>query len=455
MNKIIMNFIITVLLLSQINTVSAEISEWVQTSQSDFDAGEKVNLDTSSSPGDVLHTKDIDFNRLTIATGWGHTVGLKENGQVVAVGNNQYGQLNVANWRGIKAIAAGDYHTVGLKEDGKVVAVGDGSDGALNVADWRGIKAIATGGFHTVGLKEDGTVVAVGQNGYDQLNVTDWRNIKAIAAGIFHTVGLKEDGTVVAVGWNDNGQLNVADWRNIKAIDAATYRTAGLKDDGTVVMAGNACSAWSDWPTYICYVPLYDSNWSNIKAIVTGGTQTFGLKFNGTVVAIGDNYFGQLNVADWKNITAIASSKDSWNTVGLKDDGTVVATGDNRYGQLNVNDWKNIKQPSLALGNLISSVFDTQSASQFKAISWNATVPLEVGEHAVKFQVATNNDYSTWNFVGPDGTANTYYITSGQNIWQGHNGDRYIRYKLYLTTDNPNFTPTLHDVTIRYGSGNV
>ena len=40
-------------------------------------------------------------------------------------GNNDYGQLNVGSWSSIVQVAAGDDHTVGLKSDGTVVAVGD------------------------------------------------------------------------------------------------------------------------------------------------------------------------------------------------------------------------------------------------------------------------------------------------------------------------------------------
>lgn len=76
----------------------------------------------------------------TIAAGHNHTVGLKEDGTVVAVGANYYGQLNVSGWTNIKAIAGGDYHTVGLKEDGTVVAVGWNGLGQLNVSGWTNIK---------------------------------------------------------------------------------------------------------------------------------------------------------------------------------------------------------------------------------------------------------------------------------------------------------------------------
>ncbi len=96
----------------------------------------------------------------------------------MAIGHNQFGQSNVSGWTNIKAIAAGSYHTLGIKEDGTVVAAGGNWYGQINVSDWTNIKAIAAGMVTTIGLKEDGTVVAVGWNYYGQLNVSDWTNIK-------------------------------------------------------------------------------------------------------------------------------------------------------------------------------------------------------------------------------------------------------------------------------------
>ena len=81
------------------------------------------------------------------------------------------------------AVAAGSFHTVGLKRDGTVVAVGSNMDynfeytGQCDVSEWRDIVAVTAGSYHTVGLKRDGTVVAVGHNSYDQCDVSDWTDI--------------------------------------------------------------------------------------------------------------------------------------------------------------------------------------------------------------------------------------------------------------------------------------
>ena len=154
----------------------------------------------------------------SLAPGDVHTVGLKRDGTVIAVGWNLFDKCDVSGWRDIVAVAAGYDHTVGLKRDGTVVAVGCNWDDRCNVSDWRDIVAVAAGSSHTVGLKRDGTVVAVGsnkeykQNYAGQCDVSGWRDIVAVAAGKFHTVGLKRDGTVVAVGYNEYSQCDVIGW---------------------------------------------------------------------------------------------------------------------------------------------------------------------------------------------------------------------------------------------------
>ena len=73
----------------------------------------------------------------------------------------------------------------------------------------------------------------------------------------------------------------------------------------------------------------------------------------------------------------------------------------------------------------------------------------------VKFQVATNNDGSTWNYVGPNGTSGTYYTVSGTPLSVVHNGDRYLRYRVYQTTADTSYTPNVSDVTITFASSCV
>lgn len=109
-----------------------------------------------------------------------------------------------------------------------------------------------------------------------------------------------------------------------------------------------------------------------------------------------------------------------------------------------------------ASGSLISSTFDTGAASTFEQIEWlPVSQPVDTGADSVRFQIATNNDNATWNFVGPDGTSGSYYTVADQTINALHDGDRYVRYQAYLSTTDTAFTPTVSEVAITYTSGCV
>ena len=58
----------------------------------------------------------------------------------MAAGSNLHDKCNVSDWSNIAAISAGEYHTVGLKSNGTVVAVGRNDVGQCDVSGWRNIK---------------------------------------------------------------------------------------------------------------------------------------------------------------------------------------------------------------------------------------------------------------------------------------------------------------------------
>ena len=269
-------------------------------------------------------------NQPALAGEYDQTVGLCNDGTVVATGLNSEGQYDVDSWSDIVAVAAG-FHTVGLRSDGTVVATGWNYYGQCDVDSWNNIVAVAAGEVHTVGLRSDGTVVATGDNEYGQCDVDSWTDIVAVAAGAYHTVGLRSDGTVVATEKNGDGRCDVDSWTDIVAV-AAGFHTVGLRSDGTVVATG-----WNDGGQ--CDV----DSWSDIVAVAAGWRHTVGLRSDGTVVAAGRNSNGQCDVDSWSDIVAVAAG--ACHTVGLRSDGTVVAAGRNDEGQCDVNDWKDIRLP--------------------------------------------------------------------------------------------------------------
>jgi len=118
--------------------------------------------------------------------------------------------------------------------------------------------------------------------------------------------------------------------------------------------------------------------------------------------------------------------------------------------------WKPFGIEYAPVGYLISSTFDTGSSSNFHQIIWQPQdQPAETGSDSVRFQIATNNDNTTWNFLGPDGTQDTFYTLADPIINSIHNGDRYIRYKIFLRTADTDYTPNVAEIAITFTSSCV
>lgn len=103
---------------------------------------------------------------------------------------------------------------------------------------------------------------------------------------------------------------------------------------------------------------------------------------------------------------------------------------------------------------LISSTFNLgTSSTTFYDLSWNPTSqPAQTGTNSLKIQIASNNDNSAWNFIGPDGTGGSFYSSSTVAIHSSHNNNRYLRYKVLMSTQDENFTPFLGDINFKFSS---
>lgn len=364
---------------------------------------------TSVLPEAARNNDILSSDRLqTLSISEYHTVGLKPDGSVTAIGENFDGRCDVAGWNDIVSVSTGTSHTVGLKSDGSVVAVGANYYGECDVNNWSGIVAVSAGIFHTVGLKSDGSVVAVGSNDWGECDVNDWNNIVAISAGGRRTIGLKSDGSVVAVGVNDNGECDVSNWSNIIEISAAAYHTVGLQSNGNVIATGFNSSGECDV-----------DGWSDIVAISAGIFHTVGLKSDGSMVAVGANYDGECNLSEWQNIVAISAG--DYHTAGLKNDGTVVVAGANEFGECNVSDWKLRVSTPVQHGEAEENSADRQNNSVTNSPTNSTTTAMPLSDVAQKVMVLNfdpvfqqaggleqHDLVSAWN--DPDSLAKQYIL---------------------------------------------
>jgi len=70
----------------------------------------------------------------------------------------------------------------------------------------------------------------------------------------------------------------------------------------------------------------------------------------------------------------------------------------------------------------------------------------------VKFQLRSGvmERVGRTDWIGPDGTTDSYYTYSGQEINDKHDGHTWMQYKLYLESKNKNYSPFLENIRISY-----
>lgn len=156
--------------------------------------------------------------------------------------------------------------------------------------------------------------------------------------------------------------------------------------------------------------------------------------------------YGYMRQTDWSGGSGQASYANQ--TKYFADNGNVknnLPAGDLKL--------KKVGNSYMNSGWLESSTIDLGTAANFNNIVFSPlSQPAQTGVNPITFQIATSNSSSpaAWSYKGPDGTATTYYTATSTVIWSGHNGDRYLRYKVFLNTINTAFTPTLSEVAFTY-----
>jgi alpha-tubulin suppressor-like RCC1 family protein len=340
-----------------------------------------------------------------IAAGYQHSMFLKGDGSLWVMGYNiqralgdgtsgfdvqtNFPELILTS--DVIAVAAGGSHSLFLKSDGSLWAMGDNSSGQLGNGSYFSAKqpvnivgsdvtAIAAGSGYSLFLKSDGSLWGMGDNGLGQLGDGSYNatnapeqivasNVTAIAAGFAHTLFLKRDGSLWAMGFNDSGQLGDGTYgsgnhtnlpeqivaSNVTEIAAASYHSMFLKSDGSLwVMGANDDGELGDgtynstnWPEQIVA--------SNVTAIAAGGVHSLFLKKDGSLWAMGYNYDGELGDGTYSYNTNIPEQiiASDVTTIGagfnysmfVKSDGSLWVMGNNQYGKLGDGTYNNTNRP--------------------------------------------------------------------------------------------------------------
>lgn len=250
-----------------------------------------------------------------IAVGFYHTVGLRDDGKVLACGSNDYGQCDVSSWTDITAVAAGAYHTVGLKADGTVVTAGRNSENQCDTSDWKKVVQIAAADYATFGLCADGTLLCTGFNDYSV--PSGWSDLRSVSAGSYAVAALRSNGEALIYPQVVNGDA----LSSLVALTLNTGYAVGLRSNGTVV-----CTA--------CEL----ENWQDILAVSASSTAILGLDAEGRIWS---RFFRSHDAVDLSGVSgAVAVSAGGTHYAVVLEDGTVRVFGNDSAGQDGVGGWK-------------------------------------------------------------------------------------------------------------------
>ncbi|HWA28886.1 MAG TPA: immunoglobulin domain-containing protein, partial [Lacunisphaera sp.] len=320
----------------------------------------------------------------SVAGGTYHTLHLKANGSLWAVGGNTSGQLGdgtnakriipVQVATGVAQMAAGSEHTLFIKADGTLWAMGKNSNGQLgigSIADSNtpvqvatGVAKVAASGNWSYFIKTDGTLWAMGENSNGQLGIGSTADsntpvqvtsgVAAVHAGSqFNAFIIKTDGTLWGMGYNPYCQLGTGNSDSystpvqvaagVASVATGLWHTLILKTDGTLWAAGyNSSGQLGDGTTQGRSTPVAVATGVAFVTAPPFGDFTQFIKTDGTLWAMGLNVYGQLGDGTTTNrispvqvtsgVAAVATG--TTHTLIRKTDGGLWTTGFNLYGQL-------------------------------------------------------------------------------------------------------------------------
>ncbi len=353
-------------------------------------------------------------------------------------------------------------HTLYLKHDGTLWALGDNESGQLGDGTYvkrfqpvfvsSDVASISAGYKHSLFVKTDGTLWAMGANESGQLGDGTYTDrptaipvaagVKAASAGENHSLFVKNDGSLWAMGGNSTGQLAdgttmtrttpIQIATGVESAKAGRYCSFYIADDGTLWAAGyNHFGKLGDGTTTNRKSPVQIS--SDVVSVATGEYHTLFIKNDGSLWGMGSGSNGQLagGLSTYSPIRLATDVVDA--TAGLrhslfvKSNGMLWAMGYNAYGQLGDGTTVNSDTPVLV-------AYDVESATA----GWNHSY--FVTEGGILWGMGYSADGAVGEGVAPSrtsqihidrdvlsssmGASHMLYIKSDRTLWSlGSNSD--------------------------------
>ena len=374
------------------------------------------------------------------AAGNNHCLFLKASGEVLAAGNNVYGQMG----NGTTDHQIAPLTVPGLPSDIVSIAAATGTSFAVTSSG-----AVYAWGLNTNGQLGLGNTTSPVKS---PTLVTSITNVGQVTTGGLHTLFLKKDGTVFATGFGNNGSLGTGTTANSN-VPVQTGGT-GTPLTGIVQIGANSTCSYALGRTGVVYrwgqtigggsnllvpgatpltgiVSFSYSNQYNIYAVnrdgdaraygqvsSSGGEYANGQFGNGTNVAPVNNPGAVLNMS-----ASLAVSGGNKHILGIKKDGSVWSWGYNVFGQLGqpllpISPEASSNDYTLATPDMVWPASDDDHdgiPDWLDPDSGTGTVITDVNGNGVPDGIEWNAGYSaTWDSDG-DGISNVDELREGTN----------------------------------------
>ena len=439
---------------------------WTQTSQADFESGNLTQLDTTTSPGDVI----LDTLSDNVTDTFDDESKIASSANVTVTGG-QVKLTAVTETETLRPSAAGDETNIDDQYPDTGEEHWENVDEAVSDNDSTYVSTLAKG-FQEDLYNADNHTVGAGTINYVKVYMVGRLTTAAVNSAYVHikTNGVEYNGTeenlttgyaTYSYQWDNNPQTGEAwTWDEIDALQIGVGIKRPKKNQETRVTQVYAevnYTAYEPTGTITSTnllsgetVKSIDSFYYNASAIPSGTGLKVQFSQDNT------NWYNSAGTADgWNTLSQGTNNIDlsglSWSGANFYYHMEFSTSGDRTdtpvLDEITVNFYKYYTS-----GTLTSSAYDTVDD-----LDWDwGTISFTIDEPSatdIVFQIrtaATEGELSSATWYGPTGIGD-YYTTTGTAINSVHDGDLWIQYKAYFTGPGDK-TPTLSNVSITYSA---